>query len=113
MRSQGDYSVTLHRDGTAELVSWEGLNTAARYSGAVTLTDYGKLCYFIQRQRFDQLAPWFAEGSSDQPTVVVKVNANGRQTTVSDYAGVGPIELWAIQELIDAVKHHIAWKRAP
>lgn len=105
------FTVTLHRDGSAELTSEEEMSKPpAKYSGSVDLFGYGKLCYFIEEQHLERLAPLYAEGATDSPTFTVKLAMGKRAIIISDYGSVGPIELFAVQELIDSARHRIEWK---
>jgi len=76
----------------------------------VSIFDYGKLCYLLKQLRFDSLAPRYVANWTDSPTFIVTAVAAGTSTRVSDYSGIGPIELWAIQQTIDSVAQGIRWK---
>ena len=105
------YRVTLHRGGGAE---WSGFLSSERngeFQGEVWITDYAKLCYLLQRQRFDHLPPRYVAGGSYASSCVIRAVENGRSTVVSDYGKAGPKELAAIQQAIDAVAERISWKR--
>jgi hypothetical protein len=40
---------------------------------------------------------------------VLSVTANGKTKTVVDYGQQRPVELWAIQQALDAVSKNIQW----
>ena len=97
------YRMTLFKHGRAE---WRGVRHTDRtgdFEGAVSVFDYGKLCYLLQKVGFEQLPPRFTAGWTDAPTIIVRITAGGKTTSVSDYSGVGPIDLWAEQQASDAV----------
>src|SRR5206468_3118620 len=48
----------------------------------------------------------YTSGWSDQQTITVTVTASGNSKTASEYGGVGPIELWGIQQAIDSIVGH-------
>lgn len=64
----------------------------------------------MKRFGFDQLPPRYVAGWTDSPTFMVTAVSGSIAKSVSDYAGVGPIELWAVQEAIDSVAQRISWK---
>lgn len=107
------YSVTFHRTGKAELDATEFLPKVGKFAAEINLNTYGRLCYFIEDSRFRELKPDYHAPWTDDTTCVVTVTEGDRQTRVSDYGEVGPIELWAIQSLIDAVRNELDWKPVP
>jgi hypothetical protein len=105
------YRVSLFRGGRAE---WSGVRYTERmgdFEGKTNVFDYGKLCYLLKKVGFDQLPQLFTADWTDSPTFIVTVAGAGKTKTVSDYSGVGPIELWAVQQTIDALGQRIQWTR--
>ncbi len=106
------YEMVLHRDGRAELSAQDHLPKLGRFVGEVRLGTYGRLCYLIENSRFNEMNSNYRANWTDASTCIVTVTAGGTTKAVSDYGKVGPIELWAIQELLDATKTEIEWKPA-
>jgi hypothetical protein len=105
------FSLTLFRDGNAELRSQSRPNEDIDYTGTVSVWDYGKLCYLTQRVGFDRLAQHYSANWTDASGVTIDVVYGGRNVGVSEYSGIGPIELWAVEKAIEAIKGGIKWKR--
>jgi len=105
------YRVSLFRGGRAELHGVRYMERIGDFEGKVNVFDYGKLCYLLKRLGFDQLPLRFTADWTDSPTYIVTAVAGDSTKAVSDYSGVGPIELWAVQEAIDAVRQRIEWTR--
>lgn len=42
--------------------------------------------------------------------MIVTASTGDKEYSVSDYSEIGPIELWAIQQTIDNIRHEIAWR---
>lgn len=105
------YRVSLFRGGRAE---WRGVRYTERtgdFEGKVNIFDYGKLCYLLKKFGFDQLPRSFTANWTDSPTFIVTVATGQGTKAVSDYSGIEPIELWAVQQTIDAVSERIQWTR--
>ncbi len=49
-------------------------------------------------------------GATDNPGSTITVGLGDRETTVLDYGGSAPIEVWALESAIEAVKNRIDWK---
>jgi hypothetical protein len=104
------YEMTFFRDGRAVLKSRDQPEKDTEYSGTVAVWDYGKLCYFADRLSFDRFAQHYSANWTDDAGIQVTIESRGRVVSVSEYGGIGPVELWAIERAIEAVKQRIEWK---
>jgi len=105
------FTLTLYRDGRAELTSSDRMDEDTVYTGAVQVSDYGRLCYLTQRVGFGGLAQRYAANWTDAGDMTISVESEGRTVDVYEYSGMGPIELWAVEKAIEAIKTDIEWKR--
>jgi hypothetical protein len=106
------YTVTLYRTGKAEFEAISHLPTLGKFTGEIDPFTYGRLCYLIDNSHFKEMKSSYRASWTDDSTCVVTVTEGTSRSEVSDYGRVGPIELWAIQELIDAIREKIQWKPA-
>jgi hypothetical protein len=104
--------VTLFRNGKARYHGEAFVSNMGDFSGRVHISAFGRLCYLFERLRFPEFgreynAPWTCS-----PTVYLRVWRAGeaQPIVVKDYGGYGPIELWGLQEAVDAVAGRIEWK---
>lgn len=99
-------AISLYRDGRAVLQE-NGVK-----EGAVSIFDYGRLCYLAERIQIETLEPRYAWDGYDGEWERVKVWPAGSEeaVVVEDYGGCGPIELWALQTAIEGVAGRIKWK---
>lgn len=107
------YSVTFHRNGEAEFEAKEHLPKLGKFSGKLDVATYGRLCYLIEQSRFQDLKDRYQASWTDDTTCIVTVSGGEKRKEVSDYGSVGPIELWAIQQIIDSVRESISWTPVP
>lgn len=106
------YVVTFRRDGTASYVGRDYVENIGRFSGQISIFDYGKLCHAIEKFKLLQLQPnWYDSGMVDIPSTILRVK--NKQTKNQAELGVrglpGPIELWVVQSSIDNVASQIKW----
>lgn len=106
------YVVTFRRDGSASYVGRDHVQNIGRFSGQISIFDYGKLCHAIEKFKLLQLKPnWYDSGMADNPSTVLRVK--NKQTKSQAEVGVsglpGPIELWVVQQSIDNVASQIKW----
>ena len=106
------YEMVLNRDGKAELHARSNMPELGDFTGEVPLYTYGRLCYFIESSGFSEMDRSYTRNATDMATCVVSTRNGAKLKEVSDYGGVGPIQLWAIQELLDNVKDEIKWTPA-
>lgn len=107
------YTVTLHRSGKAELHAVKNMPELGDFSGEIDPLSYGRLCYFMEQSHFAKLKDIYQpplRWTDDSTCIVTAKTGGGVVKKVSDYGGVGPIELWAIQQLMDGFRERIAWK---
>ena len=107
------YTVTFHRSGKAEFEATQHLPDLGRFTGEIDVFTYGRLCYLIDNSHFRQMKGSYRAQWTDDTTCIVTIMEGARRTEVSDYGRSGPIELWAIQELIDSIRKRIEWKPVP
>jgi hypothetical protein len=65
---------------------------------------------YLLRSKLSGLSDHYESGWSDQQTITVTVTTSGNSKTVSEYGGMGPIELWGIQEAIAAIAQGVDWR---
>jgi hypothetical protein len=106
------YTVTLFRNGDARYHGEEFVRNKGDFTGSIHISAFGRLCHLLERLRFFEFereynAPWTCS-----PTVYLRVWRAGEAEPVvaKDYGEYGPIELWALQQAVDAVANRIEWK---
>jgi hypothetical protein len=104
--------VSLYADGTAK---YNGRKYAARsgeFEGEVSIWDYGQLCWMIDKfQILDGPHQYSAGWTDDTKTILrVRLCESGDTIEISDYGGQGPVELWALFNVVDAVSSRVKWE---
>lgn len=104
--------MTLFRNGKARYHGEGFVSNMGDFSGSVHISAFGRLCYLLERLHFSELerednSPWTCSA-----TVYVRVWRAGeaQPIVVKDHGGYGPIELWGLQQAIDAITSRIKWK---
>jgi hypothetical protein len=106
------YTVTLFRNGKARYHGEAFVKNIGDFSGRLDPYTFGRVCYLLDRLHFSELereykAPW-----TDDETVYLRVWPawGGQPIIAKTYGGHGPIELWGVQQAIDAVAARIEWE---
>jgi internalin A len=112
----GHTSVILCRDGTACYVGEPNTQRPGRYTGSVSLIDYGRLCLLIDRLQFRRLPEDIRSNKiygSHHTIEVVRVHRLGEKEAIEndEWNGCGPIELFAIRAAIEKVAESIDWQK--
>ena len=83
-------------------------------TGQISIFDFGKLCYMIERAGFESMQPRYAWEGFDAGTVTLSVWRVGSEQpmVVEDYGQVGPQEFWELCAAIEGVASRIDWKDA-
>lgn len=104
------YKVTLKRDGTAIYEGKRFVERQGTYTG--NIYSFDRLAQFIEAEGYFKLKDDYSINVTDLSTTTTSVvRAGGQRKTISDYAGAGPIELWAIETAIDGVVAHTKWQK--
>jgi Domain of unknown function (DUF6438) len=104
------YEIKLYRTGKAELHAEKNLPKLGKFVGEIYPLTYGRLCYLIEKINFNNFKATYVARWTDDSTCVVTIDSKDGRKSVSDYGQQGPIELWGLQQAIDAVKNEIHWK---
>ena len=106
------FTVTLFRNGNARYHGEGFVSNIGGFSGSIDPFSFGRLCYLLERLDFTGLdrvysAPWTCD-----ETVYLRVWRAGevQPIVIRDYGDYGPIELWGIQQVVEAVANGIRWK---
>ncbi|MEO8295367.1 MAG: DUF6438 domain-containing protein [Gemmatimonadota bacterium] len=103
---------TLYRDSRARYVGIRFVDNIGTYQGHVSLQDYARLCYMLDRLGYMTLPDSFAAPYTDQPTLTLTAHRTpGGLKSVRDYGPIGPVELWSLRELMIAVTGKIQWEK--
>jgi hypothetical protein len=107
------YTVTLFRDGKARYHGEAFVKNEGDLTGRIHISDFGRLCYLLERLGFSEFEHEYTAPWTCSPTVYLRVWQAGEEQpiVVKDYGEYGPIELWALQQAVDAVAGRIEWKK--
>jgi hypothetical protein len=106
------YTVTLFRDGKAGYHGEAFVKNTGDFTGSIHISAFGRLCYLLERLGFWELEPEYNAPWTCSPTAYLRVWRAGEADpiVVKDYGEYGPIDLWALQQAVDAVADRIEWK---
>lgn len=107
------YDATLYRGGRARYHGIRFVEREGEVQGEVTLQDYGRISYLLDRLEFMTLPDSFTVPYTDLPgaTMVVSRRPEGVKG-VHDYGYVGPVELWTLMEVFDGIVGRIQWQKS-
>lgn len=108
------YTVVFHRSGLVEYSGKQHVERLGRWTGRLGVLELGRLSYLIEHERVDR-PKHYSLGTDDVPSVILRLWRVGENTpiVVQDEGDVGPIGLWAVSTVIDAMLVEITWTRAP
>jgi hypothetical protein len=104
------YRVILYRSGRAEFEAKDFLPRIGKFTGTVDLLTYAHLCYVLDNGRFKDFKDDYRANWTEDSACIVTVSTGHAVKQVSDHGAVGPIELWAMEQLVDGVRESIPWQ---
>ena len=107
------YNVTLYRGGRARYHGERFVPSVGDFRGEVTVQDYGRISYLLDRLGFMALPDSFSVPYTDLPgaTMTVARRPEGVKS-VHDYGYVGPVELWTVMQVLDGIVGRIQWEKS-
>jgi hypothetical protein len=105
------YDATFYRGGKARYHGTRFVEREGDFQGEITLQDYGRLSYLLDRLGFMSLADSFSIRATDLPGAALTVSRRpGGVKSVYDYGYVGPVELWTLMEVFDGIASRVQWQ---
>jgi hypothetical protein len=106
------YDATFYRGGKARYHGIRFVEREGNFQGEVTVQDYGRLSYLLDRLEFMTLPDSFSVPYTDLPGATMAVARRpGGIKAVHDYGYVGPVELWTVREVFDGIAARIQWQK--
>jgi len=106
------YSFIVQKDGSFKYVGENYVDRIGEYTGTIPTFRLKKVFEAIDALDFAALATQYTSNITDMPAVYTLVVQDGKPKAIENYAGVGPAQLWAIEELIDSLVEQINWDEA-
>ena len=106
------FDATFYRGGRARYHGERFVPNVGDFRGEVTVQDYGRLSYLLDRLDFMSLADSFSVPYTDLPGATMTVSRRQRGVkSVHDYGYVGPVELWTVMQVFDGIAGRIQWEK--
>lgn len=106
------YTVTFKSDGTAVYEGKEFVDKIGTYVGKVDEIEFKRLAFLIEKLNFLGLKDNYSIPVADHANVIITVNYEDKVKGVDNYGDAGPVEVWAIEKVIDAMVEDIYWERS-
>ena len=104
------YSVVLKNDGSVVYEGKSHVKMTGTHSGTVNLWGFNKLTELIVKSKFMDFEDRYSIDVTDMPTVYTTVvMKDGSKKRIMNYASAGPVELWAIEQMIDKMVSDVKW----
>ena len=103
------YKMKLTRDGRAEFDAVSHTRQTGRYVGELNLLMFGRLGLLAQRLGLQNFAPRYSARSTEAGGHRITATARNQSWTVDDEGWSGPIELWAVEQVIENIMDRIDW----
>ena len=107
------YRLTLSRDGRARYEGLAFVKMMGVYTGEVDCVSFAHLCNAMERLNFIGMDDKYSANWTDDSSTILTLIGEGTNLIkkVDEYGGFGPIELWTLQQAVDAVGSGIKWNK--
>jgi hypothetical protein len=105
------YKVVLRNNGSLEYEGIQNVKRIGKYRGKINLWGFNKLAQLIEKSKFMEMQDRYSIDMTDMPTVYTTVvYAGGKKKRIMNFGNAGPVELWAIEQLIDKLVEEAQWE---
>lgn len=105
------FKVIFKRNGEAIYEGKYFVDKIGTYIGTIDDEDFTKLAGLITRIDFKSLREKYLIDGHDQPNVLTTVAFEDGTKSVSNYGEAGPVEIWAVERVIDSIVEDIYWEK--
>jgi hypothetical protein len=102
------YSVSFHRDGSAELVASEFLDLKGSYKATIEEHEYARLAQMVDYAKESIEGGYFRHGPDVEVFKLTIGLASGEQRVTGSTHSVPP-DLWATVQVVDAMRVQAKW----
>lgn len=105
------YTVTFKKNGESFYEGKDYVKKIGPYTGNIDEKEFERLAELVERLSFRELEENYSIPIEDHANVIISVNYGDRVKGVDNYADSGPVEVWAIEKVIDALIEDIYWEQ--
>lgn len=105
------FKVIFKNNGEATYEGKYFVDKIGTYFGTIDDRDFIKLAELMERLGFRDLREKYLIDGHDQPNVLTTLVSGEGVKTVSNYGESGPVEIWAIERVIDSIVEDIYWEK--
>lgn len=105
------FKVTFKSSGEAIYEGKYYVDKIGTYSGTIDEEDFIRLSELMGKLDFVSLREKYLIDGHDQPNVLTTVVLEDGTKSVSNYGEAGPVEIWAVERVIDSIVEDIYWEK--
>lgn len=104
------YDARFSAHGHVTYIGYEFVDRLGVHQGEIAATTYRAVAGAVQRLGYFALGSDYSEQVTDSETVTTSATRRGRRKEVLNYAGAGPLELAAVELLLDSLLAVTDWE---
>ena len=113
LKPGASYEIILRSDGTATYEGFTGVSKIGKYSGEITLDQYGKICLLLEQLETAAVPLGFEVQISHPIVAELRFLRRGEDTPVKrrNDSSVGDYRFWLLQTTIEWTADRIDWTK--
>ncbi len=106
------YEVTFYKSGKAEYIGYYFVKMKGKFKGNIDKYIFARLTYLLEKDSILNLNDDYSSRISDASAAILTIEfENKKLKSIRNYNNYGPIELWGIDKVIEAVTKEINWSK--
>lgn len=104
-----EYWVVIKADGTFRYEGKKNVQRTGTKTGRLPDWQFHQLSEFLVESGYMDLEPTYEAGITDLPATYTTAVVHGKRKVIRNYGDLGPVKLWALQQVIDSVLIGAEW----
>lgn len=106
------FKVKFFKNGNVEYIGKSYVEKIGNYQGHLHIKYFGKLSLVIQELKIDRLKKKQGMDATCISDTILRIKPEGEDIIeIVDRGECGPIELWAVQQIIERMLLKVTWKK--
>lgn len=103
------FTVIINKDGSVYYSGQSNVEKVGEFTGQLPVYLLNDLFAYINEIHYQKLQDTYSSRITDHASVYTMVKYEDKQKVIKNYANTGPLTLWALQQLVEALLPKVQW----
>ena len=105
------YTFIITSGGKCRYEGGKHAKIEGKKTGRVSIIEFHRLAEFLLSIQFFALKDEYTASLTDSSSTFTTATLNGKRKIIDNYAGLGPAQLWAVEQILDGMVTRARWDK--